>query len=227
MYWYVLPVAVGYRLQVRISTYQKTAATSWPFIASYNHPRDPRRTEAMLLGNRVIRRVLLAVWWSTMPHIGKCAPTSGQNDISIAKDYDIHVPLSAIPLGVNVGPSLEILSFRSDEKTGELPWIARRGWLAVGDVLVSLEGENMSEVGFIVQYFFPRMPPPPRRPEPLNLWYRGRQHLSAILVLPGRACSPARTGSVNTPITYCCCCRRRDGRWTGAPSNIANSWDGA
>ena len=98
---------------------------------------------------------MVVIWWSTIPHIGKCARTSGQTDASIAEDYDIHVPLSAIPLGVNVGPSLEILSFRSDENTGELPWIARRGWLAVGDVLVSLEGEDLSEVKFrAVRYSF-------------------------------------------------------------------------
>lgn len=103
-----------------------------------------------MLGYRVIWRVLLAFWWSTISHLGKCAPAGGQTDTSFAKDYDIHVPLSAIPLGVNVGPSLEILSFRRDQKTGELPWIARRGWLAVGDVLVSLEGEDISEVGILI-----------------------------------------------------------------------------
>lgn len=63
-----------------------------------------------------------------------------------ADDYDIHVPLSATPLGVNVGHALEILSFRKDG-IGELPWVARRGWLAVGDTLVALQGQNMSEVG--------------------------------------------------------------------------------
>ena len=116
-----------------------------------------------MLRYRVVWRVVLAIWWSTLiPLFGKCAPASGQTDTSTAKDYDIHVPLSAIPLGVNVGPSLEILSFRGDEDTGELPWIARRGWLAVGDVLVSLEGEDMSEVGLTVLIVKKCFPPPPR-----------------------------------------------------------------
>lgn len=75
-------------------------------------------------------------------------PIAGRtgNDVGNDLDYDIHVPLSAIPLGVNVGPSLQILSFRNHNRTGEMPWIARQGWLAVGDVLVSLEGEDLSEV---------------------------------------------------------------------------------
>lgn len=79
---------------------------------------------------------------------GRCTPTAGIGDDG-ADDYDIHIPLSAIPLGVNVGPSLEVLSFAKDIKTGALPWIARRGWLEVGDTIVSLvsdEGEYMSEV---------------------------------------------------------------------------------
>lgn len=83
--------------------------------------------------------------------LGEYAPAAGRGEdrFKVELDYDIHVPLSAIPLGVNVGPSLEILSFSKDAKTGELPWIARRGWLAVGDKLVSLEGEEVSEVGCI------------------------------------------------------------------------------
>lgn len=88
---------------------------------------------------------------TSAPPPGRCARTTApqiNNDTS--DDYDIHIPLSAVPLGVNIGPSLEVLSFAKDAKTGELPWIARRGWLEVGDVLVSLvslEGEYMSEVG--------------------------------------------------------------------------------
>lgn len=113
-----------------------------------------------MLGYRGVWRVVLAILWSTLPPIGKCAPANGQIDTSTAKDYDVHVPLSAIPLGVNVGPSLEILSFRGDENTGELPWIARRGWLAVGDVLVSLEGEDISEVGLTVVRAIVFLPPP-------------------------------------------------------------------
>ncbi|CAM9874374.1 unnamed protein product [Ectocarpus sp. 4 AP-2014] len=74
------------------------------------------------------------------------ATTTGRIDSGTtnADDYDIHVPLSATPLGVNVGHALEILSFRRD-RIGELPWVARRGWLAVGDTLVALQGQNMSE----------------------------------------------------------------------------------
>lgn len=86
---------------------------------------------------------------STLPP-GRCARTTGpQINDDAGDDYDIHIPLSAIPLGVNIGPSLEVLGFAKDAKTGELPWVAQRGWLEVGDVLVSLvslEGEYMSEV---------------------------------------------------------------------------------
>lgn len=77
----------------------------------------------------------------------EASSTTGRVDTgTTADDYDIHVPLSATPLGVNVGQALEILSFRKDS-IGELPWVARRGWLAVGDTLVALEGQNVSEVG--------------------------------------------------------------------------------
>lgn len=81
----------------------------------------------------------------------ECAPTAGPRDSYYDReedttlDYDIHVPISAIPLGINVGPSLEILSFRENERTGELSWIARRGWLVVGDKLVALEGRDVSQ----------------------------------------------------------------------------------
>lgn len=89
---------------------------------------------------------------STSPP-AECAPTTVREFNPDTKDdYDIHIPLSAIPLGVNLGPSLEVLSFVKDTKTGELPWIARRGWLEVGDALVSLvspEGEYVSEVSTI------------------------------------------------------------------------------
>lgn len=93
----------------------------------------------------------LVFWLSTRtPSPGQCASTTLPNISEDATDdYDIHIPLSEIPLGVNVGPSLEVLSFAKDPRTGELPWVARRGWLEVGDVLVSLvshEGEYMSEV---------------------------------------------------------------------------------
>lgn len=87
---------------------------------------------------------------TSTPPPGQCVrPTTPQVANNTSDDYDIHIPLSAIPLGVNIGPSLEVLSFAKDAKTGELPWVARRGWLEVGDVLVSLvslEGEYMSEV---------------------------------------------------------------------------------
>lgn len=72
-------------------------------------------------------------------------------------------------MGVDVGPSLEILSFRG-AATGDLPWIARRGWLAVGDALVSLEGENISQVLLIFTesvprstQFAPKLQPQPRK----------------------------------------------------------------
>lgn len=61
-------------------------------------------------------------------------------------DYEIHVPVAEIPLGMSVGPSLEILRFRNDDRTGEPPWIARRNWVAVGDMFVSLEGKDISAV---------------------------------------------------------------------------------
>lgn len=83
----------------------------------------------------------------------ECAPTAAPKiNTDTTDDYDIHIPLSAIPLGVNLGPSLEVLSFVKDAKTGELPWIARRGWLEVGDALVSLvslEEEYVSEVSAV------------------------------------------------------------------------------
>lgn len=93
----------------------------------------------------------LVFWLSTRtPSPGQCASTTPPKVSEDATDdYDIHIPLSEIPLGVNVGPSLEVLSFAKDPRTGELPWVARRGWLEVGDILVSLvshEGEYMSEV---------------------------------------------------------------------------------
>lgn len=82
---------------------------------------------------------------------GECAPTTAAVNFNTDSkdDYDIHVPLSVMPLGVNLGPSLEVLSFVKDAKTGELPWIARRGWLEVGDALVSIvspEEEYVPEV---------------------------------------------------------------------------------
>lgn len=87
---------------------------------------------------------------TSTPLPGQCERTTASPiNNGTSDDYDIHIPLSAIPLGVNIGPSLEVLSFAKDAKTGELPWIARRGWLEVGDVLVSvvsLEGKYMSEV---------------------------------------------------------------------------------
>lgn len=93
----------------------------------------------------------LAFWLSAgTPSPGQCATTKFPKISKDATDdYDIHIPLSAIPLGVNIGSSLEVLSFVKDAQTGELPWVANRGWLEVGDVLVSLvshDGEYMSEV---------------------------------------------------------------------------------
>lgn len=66
-----------------------------------------------------------------------------ENDESL--DYDVPVPLEAIPLGIKIGPALEVLGFEED-KDGALPWIARHGWLAVGDRLISMEGEDVSAV---------------------------------------------------------------------------------
>jgi len=93
----------------------------------------------------------LVFWLSTRtPSPGQCASTTlPKISEDVTDEYDIHIPLSEIPLGVNLGPSLEVLSFAKDPRTGELPWVARRGWLEVGDILVSLvshEGEYMSEV---------------------------------------------------------------------------------
>lgn len=91
----------------------------------------------------------------TLP--GECAPTTAAVNFNTdtKDDYDIHIPLSAMPLGVNLGPSLEVLSFVKDAKTGELPWIARRGWLEVGDALVSIvspEEEHVPEVSTTAVY---------------------------------------------------------------------------
>lgn len=96
---------------------------------------------------------------------GECTPTTAlQLNTDTKDDYDIHIPLSAIPLGVNLGPSLEVLSFVKDAKTGELPWIARRGWLEVGDALVSIvspDEEDVSEVSTLHRKLqrFVRHPP--------------------------------------------------------------------
>eukprot|EP00752_Nemacystus_decipiens_P002923 g2718.t1 len=100
--------------------------------------------------NPVHGTIVVAFLLSTStPPPGQCArPSVPQISNDTSDDYDIHIPLWAIPLGVNIGPSLEVLSFAQDAKTGELPWVARRGWLEVGDVLVSLvslEGEYISE----------------------------------------------------------------------------------
>ena len=160
----VLCVAFGDRTrrfyqEYRPTRFQETTNTS-PFAERYIHSR---RTAAMLAFH-AIWKVLLAFGWSTITsHLSNCEPVRGPTDSNVDEDYDIHVPLSALPLGVNVGPSLEILSFRSDQETGELPWIAHRGWLAVGDVLVSLEGEDISAVGITaVLYWFPCPPPSAR-----------------------------------------------------------------
>lgn len=107
----------------------------------------------------VSRVLLLAVL--LLPRISplvECALTAGPRDSydnreeDTTLDYDIHVPISALPLGINVGASLEILSFRKDVRTRELSWIARRGWLAVGDKLVALEGRDVSQARCIERH---------------------------------------------------------------------------
>lgn len=100
---------------------------------------------------RLLRQTLCITICLTIATPGIRALSSSHADFGGSStdelDYDVHVPLDAIPLGVNVGRSLKVVSFRKNSKTGEVPWIARRGWLAVGDNLVSLEGEDISEVG--------------------------------------------------------------------------------
>lgn len=101
----------------------------------------------------VVSRVLLLaiLLLPSISPLVECALTAGPRDSyndrgeDTTLDYDVHVPISAIPLGINVGASLEILSFREDVRTGDLPWIARRGWLVVGDKLVALEGRDVSQ----------------------------------------------------------------------------------
>ena len=119
-----------------------------------------RSLQATAIVAVALRVLLLAVLFSKIFPITDCASTAHRasyenTGVEDPLDYDIHVPLSAMPLGINVGPSLEILSFRKGDKTGELSWIARRGWLSVGDKLLALEGRDVSQARR-----FPRLPPP-------------------------------------------------------------------
>lgn len=75
----------------------------------------------------------------------------GQKGISGLLDYEIPVPLEAFPLGVNIGPESEVLHFEKDE-AGSLPWIARRGWLALGDKVISIDGQDVSAVRYSVPW---------------------------------------------------------------------------
>lgn len=79
-------------------------------------------------------------------HHGERDARHDHNDRTNLDDYEVHVPLAAIPLGVKIGFSLDVLGFDLDDKTGALPWMARRGWLAVGDMLLAMEGQDVSNV---------------------------------------------------------------------------------
>eukprot|EP00953_Heterococcus_sp_UTEX-ZZ885_P011493 6658-Heterococcus_DN1.PRE.1 len=57
-------------------------------------------------------------------------------------DYDVHVPLATgLPLGINLGPDLQVLSFNKG-KDGELPWISSVAGVSQGDFFTEIAGHS-------------------------------------------------------------------------------------